>query len=73
MTLVFKNNFPATELLLSIILGRNITVTKADVQEEMRSPEIGGRDITLDVHAVDIDGTEIDIEVQGSSDGAHVR
>ena len=32
-----------------------------------------GRDIRLDVHAIDEDGEEIDIEVQGDSDGAHVR
>ncbi len=73
MTLVFKNNLPATELILNIILERNITVISVETQEAMRSPEIGGRDVTLDVHAIDADGTEIDIEVQGNSEGAHVR
>ena len=73
MTLVFKKNIPATELILSIVFGRKITVTSVDAQDEMRSPEIGGRDITLDVHAIDTDGTEFDVEVQGSSEGAHVR
>ena len=73
MTLVFKKNIPATELILSIIFGRKITVISVDTQDEMRSPEIGGRDITLDVHAIDTDGTEFDVEVQGSSEGAHVR
>ena len=73
MTLVFKKNIPATELILSIIFGRKITVISVDTQDEMRSPEIDGRDITLDVHAIDTDGTEFDVEVQGSSEGAHVR
>lgn len=39
----------------------------------MRSPEIGCRNITLDFHAIDIDDTEFDVEVQCSSEGAHVR
>ena len=73
MTLVFKKNIPATELVLSIIMDRKITVTSVDTQEEMRSPEIGGRNITLDIHAIDIDDTEFDVEVQCSSEGAHVR
>ena len=73
MTLVFNHNIPATELLLRIILGRKIQVTDIEVQEELRSPIVGGRDITLDVHAIDVNGDEIDIEVQGSSEGAHVR
>ncbi|MBP3805001.1 MAG: PD-(D/E)XK nuclease family transposase [Oribacterium sp.] len=73
MTLVFRKNIPATELILGIIFGRKITVIDIQTQEEMRSPEIGGRDIRLDVHAIDADGTEIDIEVQGGSEGAHVR
>ena len=51
----------------------NIRVITADAQEEMRSPIVGGRDITLDIHAIDENGEEIDIEVQGSSEGAHVR
>ena len=63
MTLVFNQNIPATELLLRIILGRKIQVTDIEVQEELRSPIVGGRDITLDVHAIDVNGDEIDIEV----------
>ena len=73
MTLVFNKNIPATELILRIILKRNIRVISVDAQEEMRSPIVGGRDITLDIHAIDEDGEEINVEVQGSSEGAHVR
>ena len=32
-----------------------------------------GRNITLDVHAIDENGQHIDIEVQGNSKGAHVK
>ena len=73
MTLVFNKNIPATELILRIILKRNIRVISVDAQEEMRSPIVGGRDITLDIHAIDENGEEINVEVQGSSEGAHVR
>ncbi|SEA22701.1 conserved hypothetical protein (putative transposase or invertase) [Pseudobutyrivibrio sp. ACV-2] len=73
MTLVFNKNISATELLLRIILGRNIRVTDVEAQIEMRSPNIKGRDITLDILAIDEDGEEINIEVQGNSEGAHVR
>ena len=73
MTLVFNKNIQETELILRIILKRNIRVISVDAQEEMRSPIVGGRDITLDIHAIDEDGEEINVEVQGSSEGAHVR
>lgn len=73
MTLVFNHNIPATELVLRIIIGRNIRVTSVNAQVEMRSPIVDGRDITLDILAIDENGEEINIEVQGSSDGAHVR
>ncbi len=73
MSLIFNQNIPATELILKIILGRDIRVITVKTQEEMRSPMVGGRDITLDIHAIDENGEEIDVEVQGSSDGAHVR
>ena len=63
MTLVFNKNIPAAELILRIILKRNIRVTSVEAQEEMRSPIVGGRDITLDIHAIDENGEEINVEV----------
>ena len=39
----------------------------------MKNHQVGGRNITLDVDAMDESGEEIDIEVQGNSEGAHVR
>lgn len=70
---VFDKNVLATELVLRIVLGRNIKVTSVNGQEEIRNPKVGGRNIILDVHAIDVDGEEMNIEVQGGSEGAHVR
>ena len=39
----------------------------------MKNHQVGGRNITLDVDAMDENGGEIDVEVQGNSEGAHVR
>lgn len=64
MSRVFDNNIEATELMLRIILGRNINVISVIGQDEIKSHEVGGRNITLDVHAIDVNGDEIDIEVQ---------
>lgn len=73
MSLVFDENIPATQLILRIILNRHIIVKSVEGQDELKNPLVRGRDIRLDVHAIDEDGEEIDIEVQGDSEGAHVR
>ena len=73
MSRVFDKNIEATELLLRIILERKIKVISVIGQEEMKSAAVGGRNITLDVHALDEDGEKMDIEVQGNSEGAHIR
>ncbi|MCR4653806.1 MAG: PD-(D/E)XK nuclease family transposase [Eubacterium sp.] len=73
MSLVFDKNILATQLVLRIILKRNIRVISVEGQEELKNPLVGGRDITLDIHAIDTNGEEIDIEVQSGSEGAHVK
>ena len=73
MSRVFDKNIEATELILRIILGRKITVIRVNGQEEVRNAEVGGRNITLDVYALDENGQEMDIEVQGNSEGAQIR
>ncbi|MEE3496645.1 MAG: hypothetical protein VZR06_15910, partial [Butyrivibrio sp.] len=52
MSLVFDKNIPATQLLLRIILKRDIIVKSVKGQEEFKNPIVGGRDITLDIHAI---------------------
>ena len=73
MARVFDSNAEATELVLRLILGRNIKVISVNGQEEIRNAKVGGRNIILDVHAIDVAGEEMNIEVQGGSEGAHVR
>ena len=73
MSRVFDKNIEATELLLRIILERKIKVISVIGQEEMKSAAVGGRNITLDVHALDENGEKMDIEVQRNSEGAHIR
>ena len=73
MSRVFDNNVAATELILRIILNKNIKVISVTGQNEMKNHDIEGRNITLDVHALDENGNEIDIEVQGNATGAHVK
>lgn len=70
---VFDKNTQATELVLRLILGRNIKVISVNGQKEIRNAKVGGRNIILDVHAIDVAGEEMNIEVQGGSEGAHVR
>lgn len=71
MSKVFDNNIPATQLLVNIILQReDIQVVSVTGQKELKSPVTGGRNLRLDIHALDENGKEIDIEVQRSVPGA---
>ena len=62
MSRVFDKNIEATEYVLQIILGRKIKVVSVKGQENFKNPVTNGRNITLDVHAEEEDGQEIDIE-----------
>ena len=74
MTRVFDRNFPATELLLKIILQKDdLTVKDIAVQKLEKSPVTNGRSITLDIFAVDSSGKNYDIEIQRSKHGANIR
>ena len=73
MSRVFDNNIEAAQLVLGIIFGRKLRVISVEGQVELKSHEVGGRTITLDVVALDENGSEINIEVQGNSEGAHVK
>ena len=73
MSRVFDGNITATELILRIIMGEEVKVLKVNSQNTLKNPEIGGRNIVLDVRALDVNGREINIEVQGNAEGAHVK
>lgn len=67
-------NIEATELLLRIILERDdIRVIRVKGQVDMKSPYPGGRNIRIDIHAVDSKGIEFDVEVQRNEEGSHIR
>lgn len=74
MSKVFDGNIEATELLLKIILERDdIKVLRVKGQVDMKSPYPGGRNIRLDIHAVDSNGARFDVEVQRNEEGSHIR
>ncbi len=74
MSKVFDNNVPAAELLLRIILERDdIKVRSVKGQEEFKNPYPKGRNIRLDIHAIDGNGVEFDVEVQRNKAGSHPR
>ena len=55
-----------------IILERDdIKVKRVKGQVDMKSPYVKGRDIILDIHAIDGEDVEFDVEVQRSQKGSH--
>ncbi len=69
MNACFDNNIEGTELVLRIILNRNdISVKSVKTQKLMKN--LLGRDIWLDIDAVDSENREIDIEIQRADRGA---
>lgn len=74
MSKVFDRNIPAATLLLRIILERDdIEVIEVKGQEDFRNPYPKGRNLKLDIHAVEKSGTEFDVEVQRNIRGSHPR
>jgi len=69
MNACFDDNIEATELILRIILGRDdISVKSVKTQRLMKN--LLGRDVWLDIDAVDSENRELDIEVQRADRGA---
>ena len=73
MSKVFEKNIKATELVLRIILGRDIHVMTVEAQHKLQAHPVEARSITLDIYAIDEDGKEIDIEVQSDPRGSSVK
>ncbi len=74
MSKVFDRNIEATELLLRIILERDdISVIRVKGQQDLKNPYPKGRNLKLDIHAVDANGVEFDVEVQRSTKGSNIR
>ena len=69
MNACFDDNIEGTQLLLRIILNRDdITVKRVKTQKLMKN--LLGRDLWLDIDAVDSENRELDIEVQRADRGA---
>lgn len=67
-----KDNIPAVECILRIIMKRpNLQVKTVHIKDTI--PNLLGHGIRMDMHAVDLEGTEYDIEVQRSDTGAGTR
>ena len=69
MRRVVERNIEAKEQVLQIILGRKMKVKSIKGQYEICNALVKGRSITLDIHAVDEDEKQIDIEVQNGYAG----
>ena len=71
MTLFFDQNFEATELLLNVILNRtDLKVKNLEVQKTEKNASVDGRNVILDIFAIDADGKNYDIEIQRADHGA---
>ena len=74
MTMFFDQNYEATGLVLNIILKRiDIKVKSITVQKIEKNASVLGRDVIMDILAVDSTGKNYDIEVQRADKGAGRR
>lgn len=72
MTVFFDGNIVATELVLKIVLGiPDLKVTNVKTQRKLKN--LRGKDITLDINAVDGIGNKYDIEIQRDDRGADAK
>ncbi len=72
LNICFDGYIEGTELLIRIILNRDdIRVKQVQTQRQMKN--LVGRDVRLDIDAVDSEGREIDIEIQRADHGAARR
>lgn len=71
MNACFDDNIEGTELLLSIILNRNVSVKEVRTQRNLKN--LVGRDTYLDILADEDDGSELNVEIQRADKGATPR
>lgn len=65
----FRDNIEDTEFILRIILDKpGLKVTSVHAQHELKN--LNGRSVRLDVHAIEDNGAEADIEIQRDDHGA---
>ena len=71
MCVCFEDNIPGTELMLKVILNRELRVSQVKTQVELKN--LYGRRVKLDIHAKDEIGAEYNIEIQRESKGAGAK
>lgn len=72
MTVALKNNIEAVECILRIILqDPKIQVIEVIAQDVM--PNLYGRGVRLDIHAIDKDGRHFNVEIQRAKEGVSPR
>jgi hypothetical protein len=72
MTVCLADNFEGVELILRIVLGKkDIIIKSVRTQEPLKN--LLGRSATLDVHAIDCDNKEFDVEIQRKDAGAGAK
>lgn len=72
MTVCLADNFEGVELILQIVLGKkDIKIKSVRTQEVLKNLE--GRSATLDVHAIDSDNKEFNVEIQRKDAGAGAK
>ena len=70
MRVLFRDNLPLAEYVLRIIIGKeDLHLTKEETQKDMIRL-VGARGLCLDVHGIDDQDQQYDIEVQREDDGA---
>ncbi len=72
-TVCLKHNIKATQLVLNIILERDDLEVVSVNTQDVKASASDKRSVRLDIHAVDGDNKEYDIEIQRARDGADVR
>lgn len=72
MNRVFDGDIPLTEFVLRIILDNpSIKVLETQTQKELKN--LYGHSVRLDIHAVDENGIQMDIEIQRADKGADAK
>ena len=70
MRCLFRDNLPLAQFVLRIITGKaDLVLTRQETQKDLKRL-LGARSLCLDVHGVDSENKQYDIEVQRADNGA---
>lgn len=73
MRCLFQDDLPLVQFVLRIIMGKpELIITRCETQKDLKRLA-GSRSLELDVHAMEPDGTEYDIEIERSRGRAEPR